>query len=242
MGAKGGNGAFSDGDIQRMIQAQAAANRVTTVTPFGEIRHTVDRGGSKNDNRAEIILSPQQQAFLEQSQAAQLMAGQQGQAQLGELAGGRQAVEQAYFDRAMGLLNPQFALQEDRLRQRLANQGLPQASSAFSSELGRFSDARNRASEQAALAAVLAGGQEQSRQTANALSLLGLGAPIMPQQLQVVPVTDFPYDAGGGLSRGQAALAGTAAGAQIGSIFGPGMGTGIGAGAGGLLGLLGAFA
>ena len=49
------------------------------------------------------------------------------------------------------------------MQQRLANQGLPQASRAYSAETGRFDDTRNRATEQAAMQAILAGGAEQSR-------------------------------------------------------------------------------
>jgi hypothetical protein len=75
----------------------------------------------------------------------------------------RDRVERAQFDRAMSLLNPELERSEASLRQRLANQGLPQASRAATSELGRFGDARNRATEAAAMAAILSGGEEQSR-------------------------------------------------------------------------------
>lgn len=75
----------------------------------------------------------------------------------------RGRVEHAQFERAMSLMNPQFALEEERMQQRLANQGLPQSSEAYTAETGRFSDAKNRAMQEAALSAVLAGGAEQSR-------------------------------------------------------------------------------
>ena len=47
-------------------------------------------------------------------------------------------VEDATFQRAVGLLNPEFDLQEERLRQTLANQGLPIGSEAFEGEFDRF--------------------------------------------------------------------------------------------------------
>jgi hypothetical protein len=75
----------------------------------------------------------------------------------------RGRVEKAQFDRAMALMNPEFARQEESLQQRLANQGLPQSSRAYASETGQFQDARNQATEQAAMAAILSGGAEQSR-------------------------------------------------------------------------------
>lgn len=100
--------------------------------------------------------------------------------------GARAAVEQAQFQRAMSLLNPELERSEEQLRQRLANQGLPQASKAFTSELGRFEDTSNRAREQAALAAVLAGGQEQSRMVADMLGVSDAGFGQALQQRQQV--------------------------------------------------------
>lgn len=77
-----------------------------------------------------------------------------------------QRVEQSSFERAMGLLNPEFAQQEDRLRQRLANQGIPieaMAASGNTGEMTRFERNRNEAIQNAAWDAVSKGRQEQSR-------------------------------------------------------------------------------
>src|SRR5690606_8443568 len=130
--------------------------------------------------------------------------------------------------------------------------GLPQTSRAFESEFGRFEDARNRALEEAALASVLAGGQEQSRlfgldlatqqavaaqraqQLNEVLARLGLTqvqAPtFMPNPLAGVQVPITGQTGGGGsLGAGLAGgLSGAATGAQIGSMLGgPGVGTAI---------------
>lgn len=96
----------------------------------------------------------------------------------------RSRVEGATFDRMMSLLNPELARGEEALRQRLANQGLPQASRAATAELGRFEDTSNRAREQAALAAVLAGGDEQSRILGDLLTTSAAGMGQAQQQRQ----------------------------------------------------------
>lgn len=224
--AKGDSGGFSGGDIQSIIQAQSQANRVNTITPFGRIEHQIDRGGSRNDNKVRVSLSPEQQALLEQMQGGQLQAGQIGQTRLGELGAGREAIEQAQFQRALGLLNPEFARQESALQNRLANQGLPQTSGAYNREYGRFEDTRNRALEQAALASVLAGGQEESRLAQMSLGLMGMGQPTMPQQVPVAPVTVPVQQQQGGASplAGLLGLGGLAAGGFYGGIPGAQLG------------------
>jgi len=87
----------------------------------------------------------------------------------------RDDVTNAAFQRAQGLLNPQFQDQERALRQRLANQGLPQSSEAFDRELTRFERNRGEALNNAALDAVLFGGQEASRALGDRLNLRGQG-------------------------------------------------------------------
>ena len=67
-------------------------------------------------------------------------------------------------------MNPEFKRNEAAMQQRLANQGLPQASRAYTAETARFDRTRNRAMEEAAMSAVLAGGGEQSRMLADLLA------------------------------------------------------------------------
>ena len=92
-------------------------------------------------------------------------------------------VEDATFQRAMGLLNPEFAQQEERLRQRLANQGIPIEAVAASGtgeggaplgEFTRFERSRNEAMQNAAFDAVQAGRAEQSRLFGMATSARGI--------------------------------------------------------------------
>ena len=177
-------------ESRKLAALEAELNRINQATPFGSQTFTqpTDAGGIWS---SEITLSPAQQALLEQQQLAQRLMGRQGidmaralpgagdpllsfgprmawSQALGE--GSRGDVERAHFDRTMSLLNPELQRTEDRLRQRLANQGLPQASRAFESEFQRFDQGANDLRQQAALASVLAGGQEQSRMFADVLA------------------------------------------------------------------------
>lgn len=81
----------------------------------------------------------------------------------------RSNVEDAYFQRARRLLEPQFQRQEDSLRQTLANQGLPGTSDAFLDQFDQFNTNRGNTFANVADQAVLAGGQEVSRMLADAL-------------------------------------------------------------------------
>lgn len=159
-------------DPAEIARQQARANRLNQRTPFGSLRffdpgQELPGGGTAERATAVTELSPELEAITR-------LLGQRGVEQaeglpdpnapvFGDLPGleidpaARERAEQATFDRALSLLNPQFERREEALRQRLANQGLPQASRAFESEVGEFRRERSRAEEQAALASVLAG-------------------------------------------------------------------------------------
>lgn len=82
---------------------------------------------------------------------------------VGDFSADATRVEDVTFQRAVGLLNPEFDLQEERLRQTLANQGLPIGSEAFEGEFDRFDRIRDEALTRASFDAVGAGRAEQSR-------------------------------------------------------------------------------
>lgn len=229
-GGKGGSQGMSAAEIDALIKTQARVNRVDQVTPTGSLTFS-----GKNRNTATTTLTPEQQALLEQLQSAQLRGGGVAEDRLGQLAQGRDAVQQATFDRALGLLSPELDRREAALHQRLANQGLPQASRAFGAEVGRFEDTSNRALQELALSSVLAGGAEETRMAQLALGLLTgaqpAGVPLISTPEITVPINE----PGGSMSPLQGALGGAATGAGTGATFGP-WGALIGAGAGGLLG------
>lgn len=72
-------------------------------------------------------------------------------------------VEKSTFDRAMGLLNPQFEQQQRKLDTRLVNSGLPTNSEAYGTSMGNFQRGRDDTISRLAMDAVGAGRQEQSR-------------------------------------------------------------------------------
>lgn len=76
----------------------------------------------------------------------------------------RTGSERAFFDRSRGLLDEQFQTEEERLRQRLANQGTQAGNEGYGAELGIFNQRRNEAFGNLANEAVMFGGQEALRQ------------------------------------------------------------------------------
>ncbi len=90
-------------------------------------------------------------------------SGLQGLPGVGDFSGDAQRTQEASFQRALGLLNPEFERQQGRLDQQLANQGLPIGSEAFEGEQDRFGRIRNEALLSAARDAIGAGSAEQSR-------------------------------------------------------------------------------
>ena len=72
-------------------------------------------------------------------------------------------VEQATFDRALGLLSPQFEQSQRKLDTRLVNAGLPINSEAYGTAMGNFQRERDDTLSRLAMDAVQAGRTEQSR-------------------------------------------------------------------------------
>lgn len=187
-------------DPAKVAQAQAEANRVTQFTPAGDIVYgKTDASGNftpSSGTALQINQSPEGAALFDAQQNAARILAEQLAGRVGALPSGpidlsglpnlpgvndfsedASRLESATFERARGLLDPVFQREEERLRQRLANQGLPQGSEAFSGDLGVFNDKRNEAYTNAALDAVQAGRAEQSR-------LFGLGSAARGQGFQ----------------------------------------------------------
>lgn len=72
-------------------------------------------------------------------------------------------VEQATYDRALNLIRPDLDQKKRDLTQALADQGLPINSEAYNKEMDRYQQAEGQVLNDAALRAVDAGRQEQSR-------------------------------------------------------------------------------
>ena len=150
-------------DIERLLELQQQLNRTNTFTPFGST--TFDDEGA-----ATFEFSPEIQAFFERATTpADIPSGS-------DLSADRLRVEDALFERSRRLLDPVFESRERSLRNSLSARGLPTSSEAASGEFGEltgFQRERNRSFESAALNAVLAGGQEQSRQLGEARATRG---------------------------------------------------------------------
>jgi hypothetical protein len=206
-----------------LINQQARANRVGTVSPFGSVTYYEDQGGPRNDTRAEIVLSEPQQQILDQQQRAQLLSGQTAVGRLGsfgdDAAASRAATEQAYFDRAAGLLRPEFDRREAAMQQRLANQGLPQTSGAYNREAGRFETGVNQAFNQLALEAVMQGGAEETRMLNQILALMGGAGQVQQPEIFAPGAVDVlrPYALNQDAAAQQQAFAGDIIGGLLGA-------------------------
>lgn len=157
----------------------AKANRVSQYTPYGNLVYTSGVNGDQDQWRADVTLTPQQQALLDsQNRMSQGLAtvGEQGvgyvsnaldnsfdwdsinastpQAQAGN-AGWKRA-----FDAINARQNPVWDRDQARLENQLVNQGIRSGTEAWNNAQDDFSRRRNDFS----LAAQLQAGQEEGRQ------------------------------------------------------------------------------
>ncbi len=165
-------------DPSRVIQAQADVNRIDQFTPLGDLTF-----GGPNRREATLDLDPQVLANLQAQlgldtgllgAAQSAVPGIQGLVNQPLSTQGlpnvptdfnafNEDISQQFFDRSSSLLDEQFGLDEERLRQRLANQGLQTGGEAFDTELGLFNQRRGETFGNLARDATLFGGQEASR-------------------------------------------------------------------------------
>ena len=177
-------------DPAALVAAQARANRISQFTPQGNLLYgTVgDDGGFAFDPGASthatmVTETPFQREFRARQEAIGRMLADRALEQARGLDAGRLdtsglpegfdgadldalrgRAEEAAYRRALDLLEPEIERGENRLRQSLANRGLPIApGSAGGDEYSRFLDAGNRARQDAAHAAVAQGGAEADR-------------------------------------------------------------------------------
>lgn len=161
------------------VTESARVNRFDSFSPFGSVTWNKPSADPSTWSQNTQLSEAGQAQLDQQNQLAELL-GQAGITKAGQLpmdkfslqgipelstdfSGDASRVEQATFDRAMGLLSPQFQEQERRLTTSLANQGIPVSSEAYGTEMDRFGRNRDEFQLKAALDAVGAGRQEQSR-------------------------------------------------------------------------------
>ncbi len=187
-------------DPTALAQQQAQFNRVDQFTPYGNLTYS-----GPNRNTATMSFSPDMQGIHDARMGvsrellanALMKAGNLPTTGLSrDYSADAAHVEQATFDRARGLLDPVFDLQQRRLEQQLFDQGLPMGSEAHIGEMGRFNDRRDEAYLKAALDSVAAGRQEHSRLfgmdvTGRQAELNELAAVLSGQQVQPANLGNF---------------------------------------------------
>lgn len=199
----GGPDAPAAPDMANLIKLQAEYNRINQSTPFGSLAFS-----GPNKTQADLTLSPELQKIFEQQTGLSQSLLANALTRAGQLpsenfdpdipaVGGTEAgalgpfdqstqAQQATFRSITDLLDHQFQREEERLRQRLSNQGLPAGGEAFGDELGIFNDERNRAYTNAALQSVLAGNQRQNELFGQGLSALGAQQGVRGQNLNEI--------------------------------------------------------
>lgn len=134
-------------DPFKIIRAQGKENRINEVGPSGSTIYSRDKDtGVWTANRS---FSPELQGLFDKQVG---LAGQDPNAY-------NEGIANAMFGRQKAMLDPVFSEQDRALEQKLANQGLPMGSEAYTGERDRFDRTRNEAYESAARDATIAGTQ-----------------------------------------------------------------------------------
>lgn len=141
-------------DPFKLIDAQADSNRVNEVGPSGTLTWSQGPDGKWTQTRA---FSPELQKIYGKQLGLLNQDAPTGDAY-------NQKYSDAMFSRSRALLDPMFDQQSRTMEQKLANQGLPMGSEAYTGELDRFEDTRNRAYTDAANQATLSGTDVGMRQ------------------------------------------------------------------------------
>jgi hypothetical protein len=139
---------------------------------FGNINRTVNTSKLPGVDRASNTLDLSQlTSFAPQISQSDLTAFHQvDPSQLSEFAGtgdlsaDRKRVEDAMYERAVGLQQRDFDKRQSDLNTMLVERGLPVGSEIDSGERNRFDEMRNEAQQRAAMDAIIYGGDEMQRQ------------------------------------------------------------------------------
>ena len=213
-------------DPMKTAQSQAAANQGTAISqqllnfvdqqsPYGSLSYNQTGTSSYVDPltgktvtvpkfTATQTLSPQQQAILDQTQAAEL--------NLGSIANERSnflkdylakpfdvnaATEQKLYDLGSQRLDPRFEQQQEALRTQLINSGIRPGSAAYSRSLADFEQNRNDAYNQLALTGRQQAFQEASFERSQPLN--EIGALLSGSQVQQFQPVNTPQAQVGGV-------------------------------------------
>lgn len=157
-------------------RAAAAANRVNTYTPYGNITYSQPDANNPDKWNASVELDPSQKKLLDQQNQTSLnLAGLQNSAYDRVQGALNQPYAQSYdptkatntaYESLMARMNPQYDRQQSQLDSQLANQGITMGSEAWKNAQTQFGQTRNDAQTQAALNAINLGMQQQQQRYA----------------------------------------------------------------------------
>ena len=155
---------------ERNVLLQGGVNRIDQTVPGGRIEYS-----GPGRSASTITLDPAlQNIFDARTEAARSAANVAG-GLISGLEGGRAGVEKAFYDKQIGLLSPTLDQNESRLESQLLNRGLPESSEAYANAYNlQARDPRLRAYNDAALNAILSGGNELANTTTAARNLFNL--------------------------------------------------------------------
>lgn len=147
-------------DPRVQIEAEAKA-KPSVYSPFGNTVYS----GSPNDGsyRADVTLSPREEALYRgRSDIAQALLGRSAEGIKGlpvgyQFNGADDPTTNRFFTNQKKLLDTTFDRDETRERQRLANQGIPEGSEAYTAAMDDFSRRKSDAYDTAAANALTTG-------------------------------------------------------------------------------------
>ena len=200
-----GNKLLNDGgsapqyNAQSDLETQARLNRVNTTSPFGGTTWSEDPNTGKW-TQANTFSPELQNLFNRQIQGAgfdyspeKLAAPTLGQFQPGNYQDLVDAATQATFQKQKALLDPYYEQQNRTFEQTMANRGLPVGAEAYDTSYANMTDAQNRAYQQAAMDAILAGQQEQGRLYGQDLSTYGTNTQTALSQYDAQRAAESDY-------------------------------------------------
>lgn len=154
-------------------------------TPYGNIIYTKDPKTKKMVQ--SVVLSPEQQALLRQSEGVSGSANTLAQRLLAGMEGGAGQVGDSIYNQAKSRLDPQFADDERALINRLYGQGITENSAAWNQAMDTFRRGRTDAYQTAMNNATMGRDQSLSTQSNVATQLGQLGRPADMQAPAINP-------------------------------------------------------
>lgn len=154
-------------DYKGLSIATSNLGRFTENGPGGSVNWSLRPGADINnpqpgDYIRNTQLSGDQQRLFDQGEANQLRASDLASAQMRDLSGGRQGMEDALYRRATSHYDQNFGDQEAQLRTRLENSGLAAGSEMYDKQMRNFGQTRDSAYADAADRAVAGADQGQN--------------------------------------------------------------------------------